>query len=95
MKLDDVRHADKPQSCASKCQTACDANAATRFVRTLMHLRVHDTPLSSQAVLHPGTLNVNECALALAEQQVLKRRDGEKCLVAEVMVGTPVFNHPG
>nr|UXE45752.1 hypothetical protein Hi04_10k_c5203_00033 [uncultured bacterium] len=83
MKLDDIALAAQAEFERAHRQPACYANAGPGFIGTFMRPLVKDISLGGEFVVAPDLLDMNERALPLAKQQMLKRGNRQKLLFAK------------
>lgn len=78
MKLHDVGLSAQPKSPGNQRNPACDSDAWPGLERPVVGPFMHGPPLGGKLVFFPEPFNMNESALPLAVQKVLKCRDGQE-----------------
>lgn len=73
MEFDDITLAAQAQLQGADRQAARDPNAGPRFIRAFMGALVKDIPLRRELIVRPDLLDMNERALPLTKQEMLKR----------------------
>jgi len=83
LKLYHVGFPDETKTERAQCETADDAQVAACFIRALVRLAMEVLSFDRESVFRPQTFDVDERALALAEEEVLERRDGKESVFGE------------
>jgi hypothetical protein len=78
VELDDVCFSTQAEPVRYDVQPACDADAVAGFVGAVVGFFVELVSLCGEMVFRPDLLEMDECALPLAEQEVLQCGEGEE-----------------